>query len=807
MKKLLTALFLALFAQTAFSQILFKLELLPDNVTYKVSMIPSQTWTFPQNLTASAQITIRAPHGLGPNSFQVSMLTMLTPGTQWEANARVNAPIEAPSWDYISFGLSSFGTDAYNYQAGVELPVFSFKNGAAYCADSIELVANDDPFFPPNSASANIGNYIVTLGSGQNNAFGGFDGDGKAPGTPQTLCTVGHTEVVQLCDGESFQDSVYLFNTSIEEHYTTAAGCDSAIVTAIKVGQTTTATIDTSVCQGHIFNGNPVMQDETETMTFINHKGCDSVVTYLVHVLMPATGSESVTLLQGQLYNGVPFFNDTTVVFTLAGANGCDSFATVNITMYDTPVLLQEENLCFGQTYQGVLYTETTSLIDTLHGGNGFDTILLTNIYVFPVYNIENTVSLCAGESYNGVVYNDDFTLTEPLQTWRGCDSTVVTHIEVVAPQVISLDTTLCAGETFLGFAFEEDTLLQTITLAVNGCDSIVWSANVKVNPVPIASITGETSLCHGPVFLKALGGATYQWSNGKNSPNIQASDPGDYTVTVSNGAGCEDVATVTVTSGEITVEMNITEPDCQGNDDGEILFSNPGGGIPPYAYSVDGGSFFTTYPYFNNLPPGAYEVVVKDGKGCVLQKEIVLSDPLNLLLQMGETQLIELGETVLLDVNTNLQNPSKIAWSPAGSLNCDTCLIPEATPLETTVYHLTLTDDKGCTLEGKIEVRVKTERRYFVPTAFSPNNDGINDLLFFFADDKTKLVRKMVIHDRWGAQVFAAQNFTPNNPTAAWTGELNGKPATEGVYTWSAEVEFFDGAVEYFQGTVAVVR
>jgi len=98
------------------------------------------------------------------NSFEVEDLVSLNSDITWEYNSKSTAPMESTQFDYLSFGLSSMGTKQIEYQEGIEIPLFTFKN-AKICQGSIELMSNDDPFKSPNSRRANVGNSITIFGA------------------------------------------------------------------------------------------------------------------------------------------------------------------------------------------------------------------------------------------------------------------------------------------------------------------------------------------------------------------------------------------------------------------------------------------------------------------------------------------------------------------------------------------------------------------------------------------------------------------------------------------------------------------
>lgn len=158
---ILCAFLFGLFSSNLFGQVQFKIELLPDNITYKVSMKPSVTWTPPMNLTSSGQVSVKAPHG----GLSVINLTSLVAGTSWANNANYAQPSEAPAMDYINFGLTSTGTSAFTYTAGVEIGLFTFQSSSP-CLGAVELLEANDPFLPPNSLNANVGNQLTTFGGG-----------------------------------------------------------------------------------------------------------------------------------------------------------------------------------------------------------------------------------------------------------------------------------------------------------------------------------------------------------------------------------------------------------------------------------------------------------------------------------------------------------------------------------------------------------------------------------------------------------------------------------------------------------------
>ena len=138
-------------------------------------------------------------------------------------------------------------------------------------------------------------------------------------------------------------------------------------------------------------------------------------------------------------------------------------------------------------------------------------------------------------------------------------------------------------------------------------------------------------------------------------------------------------------------------------------------------------------------------------------------------------------------------------SWSPVLGLSCDTCANPVASPLVNTTYTLTITSDSGCTAQQTITIDV-TCGTLFVPDAFSPNNDGQNDVLYV-RDDCIKTLQ-FEIFDRWGNKVFET-----NDKTNGWNGMHKGQAMNTGSYVYYLKATMYDGTTQEKKGNVTLVR
>ena len=140
-------------------------------------------------------------------------------------------------------------------------------------------------------------------------------------------------------------------------------------------------------------------------------------------------------------------------------------------------------------------------------------------------------------------------------------------------------------------------------------------------------------------------------------------------------------------------------------------------------------------------------------------------------------------------------------------TLSCYTCPEPMVSPPRDMVYRLTITDGNGCSATDTVHMLVDRMRQIYFPTGFTPDGDGRNDVFMPYSNERVTAVRTMRVYDRWGELVHRADDFLPNQPEHGWDGTFRGQPAHDGIYTWWAEVAYWDGTTEMLRGDVMLMR
>ncbi|MEZ4983764.1 MAG: gliding motility-associated C-terminal domain-containing protein [Saprospiraceae bacterium] len=366
-----------------------------------------------------------------------------------------------------------------------------------------------------------------------------------------------------------------------------------------------------------------------------------------------------------------------------------------------------------------------------------------------------------------------------------------------------------------------------TYTVGGDNCPVDVAVLTYILHPAPIAD-AGMDQLLSCNMGMVSIGGSsvgatTYEWSafNPETeieiadpaAPIIEAGAPGVYTLTVTNEQGCSDTDEMTVSSDfEVPVaDVSISPVSCFSASDGAIVINDVVGGTPPYIFSLN-GAVPTNNPFFGNLSGDSYTLRITDVNGCFSELLLTLIEPTEVAVQLTTSledngNIIELGQSITLTaqfdptivLDTIIWRPDSIAIENQQSIT--------VRPTETTTYTVSITDVNGCTDKDEITIIVAKPRNVFVPTAFSPDGDAVNEWLFPQAGGEVVKIKSFQIYNRWGESVFEKYDFDPNVPENGWDGRHRGEMLNAAVFVYFLEAEFSDGEVILFKGDVILLR
>lgn len=418
-------------------------------------------------------------------------------------------------------------------------------------------------------------------------------------------------------------------------------------------------------------------------------------------------------------------------------------------------------------------------------------------------------------------VPNPDTLIIELITTDEACQSggngTITANAQGgYAPYSYAWDA--ASGSQTASIATNLSTGNYTVTITDNlGCQ-VSKSGFVGLSSGISVTITPTNVLCKGGATGSATAAAQggsgafqYQWSDNQNTQTAINLTAGDYTVTVTDTIGCEEIATITIIEPKDFLDIaidSIKDVNCFGDRDGYLRIRGIGG-IPTYQYSLNSGTFGAARAW-TGLIPANYRIAVRDNNGCIFEEVIPIIEPLLLTVDLGEDVFMTERDTfTATPIIINGIEPFSYQWTPADSsvMTCTACPNPLWTGLfNTTYYTLTVTDSMGCITEDDLLITLLKDQKVYVPTAFSPNNNFTNDRLFIQGDDRVQ-VNYFRVYDRWGELVFESRDHAVNDPDVGWDGYFKGQPMDIGTFGWVAEVVFLDGKVEVFKGSFVLVR
>jgi len=376
---------------------------------------------------------------------------------------------------------------------------------------------------------------------------------------------------------------------------------------------------------------------------------------------------------------------------------------------------------------------------------------------------------------------------------------------------------------------------VQLTAVSGFGCSDTIIRP-VAINATPDLSIAPRDSLglCNGEsVQLSVSGTGVVNWSwspvnglsctncsNPKANPTVNTL----YTVSGTNSAGCTGTAQVVVSLAQ-PVHVSVSPANisvCLPVSLQPIQLFATGA----YSYTWSPSTWLNNNAVFNpvvTVPDSAMQTggsIVYTATG--YDQYHCFTDTASVILSIGLTPTIDLGigdtgiagRTVILKPLSEVNGPFQpFNWvvNGSGSIGClnGSCDSVQLTINGSVTFIATAVNSFGCSITDSIhyDAFCNQGEQVYIPNAFSPDRDGINDV--FMVQGRGIIVETFKVFNRWGQVVYdGGSNFAPNAPAHGWNGTLNGKPVTEDVYVYIAKLRCTASNISYFaKGNVTLIR
>ena len=426
-----------------------------------------------------------------------------------------------------------------------------------------------------------------------------------------------------------------------------------------------------------------------------------------------------------------------------------------------------------------------------------------------------------------------DFPIELTVYTNYGCSDTVRKTIRIFSKELLQVnnDTSLCIGDT--------------IQLTAKGPEPISWSPSYRiinnntpnpwVYPDRDTTYTAELSLLPGCILRKSVSvlakrfievdagndtticlsdtislhaqsdGLRFRWSPSQTindpaakDPLVVPTEPINLYKVVANTGNCVATDSVKV--------YTVPYPSPTTNNDTFVCFKQS------VSLIASGGDRYSWTPAAGLSNPNSsatlaspskttnYRVAVWANTGCPKPgyADVLVTVIPEVKAFAGNDTSIIAGQPLQLQASGG----EKYQWTPATGLNRSNIQNPIATISENTNYKVIVSTDEGCSSTDEIKVKVfKSDVGIFVPNAFTPNKDGLNDT-FKPTPVGIKRFDYFRIYNRWGQLIFQT-----SIPTQGWEGLINGKGAAAGTYVWEARGIDYLGKVVLKRSSFVLVR
>ncbi len=328
----------------------------------------------------------------------------------------------------------------------------------------------------------------------------------------------------------------------------------------------------------------------------------------------------------------------------------------------------------------------------------------------------------------------------------------------------------------------------------------------INVNPLPVVVVAPVITVCQGdPLTLTASGGTSYSWTGPGLAPTSQnplvvasasPASAGTYAVTATSEKGC--------TAAPVTTQVHVV-PKVVASVAAESLSICTGAST---RLSASGGLYYRWTPsegldHDNIANPVAspsqtttYTVKVSND-GCYDDsKSVTVTVNKSPTADAGATKYLFEGQSTTLDGKVTGDQITSVYWTPTTGLNDPTSLSPTANPTDAITYTLHAVS-LSCG-SATASVLVQVYKKITIPNAFTPNNDGINDIwnieaLITYPKSVT------TVFNRDGQKIFESTGYA-----RPWDGTYNGSPLPGGTYYYVIDLKI---NTPKLSGWVALIR
>jgi gliding motility-associated-like protein len=413
------------------------------------------------------------------------------------------------------------------------------------------------------------------------------------------------------------------------------------------------------------------------------------------------------------------------------------------------------------------------------------------------------------------VVYEPDLLLTTGTSTNNYCGSvTALANVTASGgtPPYYYNWSTVPAQTTHLATGLASGSYTCNVTDAAGCTVSRLFIIDEINSGTAVTSVT-QTISCpgdsNGIVAVTMNGGSppfSYSWNTIPAQSNSSATllSMGTYQVVITDGNGCTVTATVNLDAPDPFVTSLVTSMEHCSAKDGHAQVQVSGGN-PPYTYR------WSTFPAqltetATGLRRGNYSCLVNDASNCFFIKSVDVDGTVKPTAAFMYTPGVVSIQNPLCSFIDQSIHANEWHWTFEDALNPSSSDFRNPAFAFSDTGHwcvkLVVKNADECMDSVEHCVDVNPGFSVFVPSAFTPNNDGINDLFFPQMFGAIYKDYSFEVYDRWGMLVFRTSAVN-----GSWDGKINNRHPLRDVYVWKIMVREESGEMHKLDGKVTLAR
>ena len=583
--------------------------------------------------------------------------------------------------------------------------------------------------------------------------------------------TINNYVVLWLCEGETVivGNSRYTQPGNYSDTIPSSAFCDSIVNLSLTVKPKKSATINRTICQGQsVIIANQTFNNSGNfTVLTQSSLGCDSTINLNLLVNPVKSTSLSRTICEGQTFGigNQVFTTAGSYSVTLLSSQNCDS--VVNLLLVVNPIKTTNlvRSICEGSsiTIGTQTFNASGNYSVTLQSAQTCDSIVNLSLIVNPTDTTTLNYTVCKGTiiTIGNETFSTSGNYSVKLQTSAGCDSIVLLNLIETDTITQNVSATICLGQEYTAGnqTFNTEGNYTINLLATAGCDSVI---NLSLSVLDTVKENVSRTICEGDSVM--IGTQLFK-------------EAGNYSVVLASSAGCDSLVILSLIVLDNKTTSIRTEI-CEGKS---VTIGNQ-------TFSKDGN----------------YMISLSTSEGCdsIINLTLVVN-PLPVIDAVADRTTALPDEQIQLNVLT--QETLSYNWQPIEILSNSTLQNPTAF-ITAPTWFVVSTENKTtlCTIEDSVFIGLDflpcIKENIFIPNAFTPNGDELNDKLFV----RTTILKSFhfEIYDRWGHKVFET-----DSTAEGWDGNYKGQPAQVETYGYFLTGECVQGDKISLKGNLTLLR